>query len=188
MDFEQEFRVYIADDPISIIGLSQLFDGRIGGCASDGSEALRELLAYQEPIVAVLGSCLPGLTGPQVIRKLHEAEAAATPILIACSCHTIDFVEAVANGLMGFTTRSPKAVIETVKKVANGETALGSVHSQLIGGLRDAGRPSKLTPREREILTFVADGMTTKRIAKEIFIAEPTIKFHLQHLLKARCP
>jgi len=178
---EQGFSVYIADDPISIIGLSQLFEGRVLGSASDGAKALQELI-IEAPTVAILGACLPGLSGPQIIRKLHEAESEAAPVLICCSCHTIDFVEAVANGLMGFATRSPKSIFDVVKQVARGETALGEIHSQLVGTLRDAGRPCKLTPREREILILVADGLTAKKISGEIYIAEPTIKFHLRNI------
>jgi DNA-binding NarL/FixJ family response regulator len=178
---EQGFSVYIADDPISIIGLSQLFEGRVLGSASDGAKALQDLIS-DAPTVAILSACLPGLSGSQIVRKLHESECEAAPVLISCSCHTIDFVEAIANGLMGFATRSPKTIFDVVKQVARGETALGEAHSQLVGGLRKAGTPCKLTPREREVLVLVADGFTTKRISGEIFIAEPTIKFHLRNI------
>ena len=188
MGLEQGFSVYIADDPIAIIGLSQLFEGQILGSASDGVKALQELISHRRteddpaPTVAILGACLPGLSGPQIIRKLHEAESKTSPVLICCRCHTVDFVEVVANGLMGFATRSPKSIVEVVKQVARGETALGEVHSQLVGSLREAGRPCKLTPREREILVLVADGLTAKKISGTIFIAEPTIKFHLRNI------
>lgn len=183
MASKQGFSVYIADDPISIIGLSQLFDGQVRGSASDGIKALQELIGCESsPTVAILGACLPGLSGPEIIRKLHEAQVLTAPVLICCSCHTVDFVEAVANGLMGFATRSPQSIIEVVKQVARGETALGEVHSQLVGSLRQSGRPSKLTKREREILVLVADGFTTKTIATSVFIAEPTVKFHLRNI------
>lgn len=182
MGAKRGFSVYVADDPISIIGFSSIFEDRVVGSASDGVAALNELLVKQ-PTVAILGCCLPELTGEQIVRRLHEAESKTRPVLVSCSCHTIDFVEAISNGLMGFVTKSsPQVVRDAVSRVANGETFLQEVHALVVGSLQSKNQPCKLTPREREILTFMADGLTTKAIAGEIYIAEPTIKFHIRNI------
>lgn len=176
------FSVYIADDPISVIGLSSVFEGRVVGTANDGLKALNDLLAEQPP-VAIIGACLPDISGEQVVRRLHEAQAATKPILMTCSCHTVDFVGAISNGLMGFVSKSSiEDVKDAVQRVAEGETVLQGVHSLVVGALRENNQPCKLTPREREILTYMADGLTAKAIAGEIFIAEPTIKFHIRNI------
>jgi two-component system nitrate/nitrite response regulator NarL len=182
MESKRGFSVYIADDPISVIGLSSLFEGRVVGSASDGLQALNELLE-QQPSIAIIGACLPELPGEQIVRRLHEAEAVTKPIIATCACHTFDFVEAISNGLMGFMSKSsPESVRDTVQRVAQGETVLQEIHSKVVGALREKNQPCKLTPREREILTYMADGLTTKAIAGEIYIAEPTIKFHIRNI------
>lgn len=179
----QGFNVFIADDPISLIGLASMFEGRVYGTASDGLEALERLLEPPGPTVALISACLPGATGAQIVRRLHESQAAPKPIIVSCACHSIDFVEAVSNGLMGFVTKnSIDGVKDAVFKVANGETVLHEVHARLIGSLRENNQPCKLTSREHEILVHMAEGLTTKQIAAEIFIAEPTIKFHIRNI------
>lgn len=179
----QGFSVFIADDPISVVGLASLFGGRVCDTATDGIEALDKLLQRDSPAVAVLGACLPGLPAPQIVKRLHEAETAIRPVIITCSCHSIDFVEAISNGLMGFATRqSIDGIKDAVNRVAEGETALQAVHSRLVGALRKSVQPCKLTKREHEILVHMAEGLTTKEIAAQIFIAEPTTKFHIRNI------
>ena len=180
----QGFNVYLADDPISNAGMESLFKDKVVGSSSMGFQVLDDLLRIR-PTVVVLGTCLPELNGPQIIRRLCESEISTQPILICCGCHSVDFVDAIGNGLMGFISKSSslQAVRDVVSRVASGETVLADVHAKLVGGIREAKKPNGgLSAREHEVLSLMGDGLTIKEISSRIYIAEPTVKFHARNI------
>jgi len=179
----QGFTVYLADDPLTNAGIASIFPNRVIGSTSNGFQALEDL-ARLRPTVAIIGTCLPDTNCQHVIRSIDEGNLGVSPILICCGCHSVDIVESIGNGLMGFILKSSslQSIRDVVGRVARGETVLHDAHAKLVSSLREGTRPSVLTKREKEIIEFLADGLTVKQIAARVFIAEPTVKFHTRNI------
>lgn len=88
-------------------------------------------------------------------------------------------LQAGARGCLPKTAAGPE-LLETARRVAAGETILGAaITAALLDQLRDDTPAEALTPRETEVLTHVAAGLTNKAIALRLGISEHTVKFHL---------
>ena len=94
-----------------------------------------------------------------------------------------------AAGGVGYLLKDRVADVErfvdAVKRVADGGSALDpEVVSQLVGRARREDPLEELTPREREILSLIAKGASNKEVARDLNIAEATVKIHVQHILR----
>lgn len=136
-----------------------------------------------EPHLLVLDINLPDRTGIAAIPDIRRASP-ATRILLCTAFPTEDWIgEASSCGAEGFVekTTSWDDFLLGVDRVSRGQRYFCS------GGAprpRNAGKSDvELTPREREILTLIARGMTTKEIAARLFISVPTVETHRARLM-----
>jgi DNA-binding NarL/FixJ family response regulator len=101
------------------------------------------------------------------------------------------FLHALRAGASGFLLKNigPDEMEAAIRAVANGEKHITpAVAKHVVAGLVDAGKGSsleRLTPRQREILQLVAEGKTSKQIAKHLSIAAKTVEAHRSALMKA---
>ena len=193
--------------------LSQDERFRVAGEAGDVGEALR-CLAQQRPDVILLDNHLPGVRGVDAIPALKEAAPAARVLMLTVSENENDLAAALQAGADGYLLKTVESdqLAETIFKVVDGESVISpEMMTKLVAVFRS--RPSAaptavpaaapvgapvaqaipreaacsadlLSPREREILLLIARGDSNKLIARELDIAETTVKIHVQHILR----
>jgi two-component system, NarL family, nitrate/nitrite response regulator NarL len=181
--------------------------------AGDVGEALR-CLALQVPDLILLDNHLPGVRGVDAIPALKEAAPAARVLMLTVSENENDLAAALQAGADGYLLKTVESdqLCETIVKVLDGESVISpEMMTKLVAVFRSrppaatAAAPSAnqgsapapldapreaapgadlLSPREREILLLIARGDSNKLIARELDIAETTVKIHVQHILR----
>ena len=135
------------------------------------------------PACLVLDVRMPGLSGMDLQRELTKAGIRIPIIFIT------------GHGDIPMSVRAMKAgAVEFLTKPFRGPVLLGAIRAAIerdrsallkqseIRELRE--RYEQLTPREREVMTLVADGLLNKQVAGELKTAEATIKFHRAHIMQ----
>jgi two-component system nitrate/nitrite response regulator NarL len=184
-------RVLIADDhPLFLFAIAHSVNSRdeleLVGQARTGREALAAALETR-PDLAVLDVDMPDLNGLEVM-KAFEKEGLAIKVLFV-SGHldaqvSYDLIEAGAAGVLD-KSAMPDQIGDALVRISEGETVLApTVQSALMRAVRDRRErpPTVLSPREGEVLKFLAAGLSAPQIARELHLSPSTIKTHLQRL------
>lgn len=185
-------RLLIADDHDLVLdGLKLVLDKIEPGVSilecSDFPEALEKAGQNEELDLAILDLKMPGMNGSSGV-KTFRARFPRTPILvISGSYRTNDVVEALRCGAAGFVPKNlnSEAMLSAFRLVLAGEKFIPSdlFPSAIGSGKHDSDNPlQQLTKREREVLAKVPEGLTNKRIAKDLNIAEITVKLHVRSI------
>ena len=159
--------------------------------AADGRAAVDRILAVQ-PDVLVLDLNLPVLHGVEVCRRLREAASPVRILILSASGEADDVLQAVKEGATGYLVKSAgrEEFLAAVRATAAGQAVftpglaglvLGE-YRRLAGGRSPQDGP-ELTPRETEILRFVATGMSYREIADQLVISHRTVQNHVQNTL-----
>jgi DNA-binding NarL/FixJ family response regulator len=161
---------------------------------TDGAQAV-SLVMQSAPDVAVLDLEMPGLCGVRAVRDLRGQVPRTAVVVIAGRKGDLTAAEAMRAGaavhLTKRDTRQPARVRAAVYVAGDGGrmVAPDGVPS-LISAIGD-GAPARaaspkraLTPREREVLTLMADGGTNRQIAARLDISEQSVKNHISNLLR----
>ena len=187
-------RIALADDhPIVLQGLRQLFDREadmhVVAASGSGQETLAVLRGGSVD-VAVLDLRMPGLTGLEVLRTIHDEQIRCAAVLLTASVEDNQIVDAVRLGARGIVLKDspPAALLECVRRVHAGHrwfdqatlTRAFDTVVQRETAARDAA--ALLTPRETEIVRMVAEGLRNREIAARTAIAEGTVKIHLHNI------
>jgi DNA-binding NarL/FixJ family response regulator len=191
-------RVLIADDQALIRGgfrmiLSAADDIDVVGEAIDGVDAVRQY-ATLKPDVVIMDVRMPTMDGIEATRRLTDGRPPAR-VLILTTFDLDEYVyEALRAGASGFLLkdRPPEELVAAVRVVAAGEALLApSITRRLIrefASRPDAAPPpaamSELTERERDVLVCMARGLSNAEIARELFVAETTVKSHVGRVLQ----
>lgn len=187
-------RVLIADDHTmvreSLAGLLRGAGVDVVAQAADGVETLQRTQELR-PDVVVTDLSMPGLNGLEVIRRLREQ--AQPPQVLVLTMHQEDeyILQAVRAGASGYVVKdSPAAeLLAAVREVHAGRGYFGpqaarALAEQLRHPERDLGDPyGRLTAREREVFHLIADGLTTKEIARRLSISVKTAENHRARVL-----
>lgn len=191
-------RVLIADDDhLMRAGLVELLtadpDIRIAGQAATGRQAVDQARRLA-PEVVLMDVRMPDLDGIAATRELAQA-APATRVLILTTFEQDDYIfGALRAGASGFLLKrtQPEELITAVHTVACGEALLSpSVTRRVIDRMAQQPTPdlthqtmlTRLTPREREVLTLIARGMSNREIATTLVIEESTVRSHVKRVL-----
>ena len=169
-------------------------DLEVVGEAGDGAGAL-ELAARVEPDVVLMDVRMPGMDGLTATARLTAGERPPR-VLVLTTFHQDAYVfQALRAGASGFLLKDaePAELVAAIRVVAAGEAMLGpAVTRRLIdafaSGVVAAARPDdprlgRLTPRERDVLTQVALGLSNAEIGAALGIAAGTVKAHVNALL-----
>jgi two-component system nitrate/nitrite response regulator NarL len=164
----------------------------IAGEAGDAAEAVRKAAALQ-PDVILLDNHLPGATGIQSLQGLREAAPAARILLLTVSEDAADLQAALRGGAQGYLlkTMEGEQLVEAIQRAMRGEAVISpDMTRKLAQAFREPEAPASsrvetlLSPREQEVLRQIALGASNKAIARELDIAETTVKIHVQHILR----
>ncbi|MFY9137768.1 response regulator [Zwartia sp.] len=171
--------------------LQRNHDFEVVGEASDGIEGVKRAKALQ-PDVVLLDLHMPGLSGLDAIKLIQEEVPACRIILLTVSEEGEDLTTALKNGAVGYLLKNIDAdfFLDAMRRAMQGDSVISNeMTSKLVANLRRGHEPipteiSKLTPREGDILSQLASGLSNKEIARELNLAESTVKIHIQSILK----
>jgi DNA-binding NarL/FixJ family response regulator len=166
--------------------LGELRPGAEQVVAGSVAEAQRALDGPWLPDVAVLDLRLPDGDTEPVVRRLRERAGAAPRIFVlSASCDAADARRMLHAGVNGYCPKSEShgTLASALRLVLDGQDYLPPL---LLAGARlegsAVGRGTPLTSRQREVLQRLARGLPNKEIARELDIAERTVKLHVQAL------
>ncbi len=168
------------------------------GDAADAGEALRRAQELQ-PDLILLDNHLPGVNGVDALPALREAAPGARVLMLTVSEDEQDLATALRDGACGYLLKTIEgdALVTAIVRAMRGESVVADeMTGKLVAAYRDAAAPrragaarrasplAQLSPREQEILRGIARGASNKEIARELGIAETTVKIHVQHVLR----
>jgi FixJ family two-component response regulator len=135
------------------------------------------------PACLVLDVRMPGLSGTDLQRELIQSGFAVPIIFITGHGDIPTSVRAMKAGAVEFLTKPfrSRVLLDAIRAAIERDRARLQKHSE-IRELRE--RYQHLTPREREVMTHVADGLLNKQIAGKLSTTEATIKFHRAHIMQ----
>jgi DNA-binding NarL/FixJ family response regulator len=170
-------------------------DLEVVGEAADGAEALAEAQRAR-PDVILMDVRMPNVDGLEATRRLLQGKDEGPRVLILTTFDLDEYVyEALKAGASGFLLKDtpPEELVDAIHVVARGDALLSPaitrrVIEEFIRRPPDSVRvPSheldELTPRELEILGYVARGLSNAEIATEAFVSETTVKTHVARIL-----
>jgi len=163
------------------------------GEASDGVEGIKRVTALL-PDVVLMDLNMPGLSGLEAVQLITQDMPQVNVVMLTVSEDAEDLADALRAGARGYLLKNIDAefLVQAIKRAANGEPVMAeSMTAKLMQQFRSiSSHPAplqekdKLTPREREILLLLARGDSNKEIARQLSVAESTVKIHVQNILK----
>ncbi|GLW08927.1 DNA-binding response regulator [Microtetraspora sp. NBRC 13810] len=189
-------KVVIADDhPIVRQGLRTFLDLQedvsVVGEAADGAAAV-DLVASLAPDVLLLDLRMPVLDGHGALAALAERGLAVRVLVLTSVSDRDDVTPAMRAGAAGFLYKDvdPPALVQAIRAVAGGQVLLAPEAAEaVLAGAAAVPAPvvappgSPLTEREREVLKLIAAGRSNREIARELTVAEKTVKTHVSNVL-----
>jgi DNA-binding NarL/FixJ family response regulator len=174
-------RIVLVDDhPVVRSGLAGLLrdepDIEVVGEASDGAAGV-ELAERLAPDLVLMDLRMPGMDGASATAAIT---ARGGRVLVLTTYDTdADILRAVEAGATGYLLKDTprEQLVAAVRTAARGETVLAPPIAAKL--MRQVRGHEQLTPRELEVLGLVAEGRSNGDIARELFIAEATVKTHL---------
>jgi two-component system nitrate/nitrite response regulator NarL len=173
--------------------LSRNGEFEVVGEAADGLEGVKRAKALN-PHVILLDLHMPGTPGKDALKLLLEEAPDAKVLMLTVSEDAEDLIDTLRAGATGYLLKNVNTdtLLDAIRKAAEGESVVSpQMTSKLVQGLKAPakGEPAptekdKLSPREREILAFLAKGASNKEIARDLDLAESTVKIHVQHILR----
>lgn len=195
----KKLRVFIADDHPVLRGgikstLSSLEECSVVGEADNGAKALESILSLK-PDVAILDVSMPELSGIVVAQRSVEALPELKVIMLSMHAEPTYAIDAFRAGALGYVLKdsSPDELIMAFKKVCAGDKyASPAVSADLLNDFVEMIRHDKsssdpfdtLSEREKEVLKHIAEGLTSRDIAKALFISVSTVKSHRNKIMK----
>lgn len=192
-------RLLLVDDhSILRAGLRMLFaaeeDMQIVGEAGSGQEALR-LVRELQPDVVIMDVAMPGMTGIEATRRIKEAYPGVAVLALTMHEDEQYFFEMLNAGASGYIPKraAPDDLIAAVRVVFQGNVFLHAtlarflMHDVLHDALEGRNVPDTLkeplTEREREVLTLIAEGLTSREIGERLVVSPKTVDRHRENIM-----
>ena len=172
--------------------LSRQNDFEVIGEASDGLSGVK-LVEQQKPDIVLLDLDMPVMNGREALAQILSANPNQIVIMLTVSEDSDDLTECMRIGARGFLLKNINAdfLLDSIRKAVDGDNVFSpEMTSRLVQSLISPAAPrtdvalSALTPRELEILGYLAAGHSNKVIARHLDLAESTIKVHVQNILR----
>ena len=188
-------KVFVVDDHELVRkGLIDLIDAEedllVVGSAANCEEAVVKFAALDAD-VAVLNVRLPDGNGIELCRDLISLKPELKVLMLTSFQDDEALLGAVLGGAVGYLIKDIKnlELLASIRKVAAGESFLDTkLISSVTNRLRENKNPAseiyELTDQEQRVLEFIGEGMTNREIAKNMFLAEKTVKNYVSSLLR----
>jgi two-component system, NarL family, nitrate/nitrite response regulator NarL len=167
--------------------------------AGDANEAHR-LAATTQPDVILLDNHMPGVNGVDALPRFKDVSPSARVLMLTVSEDERDLAAALRGGAHGYllkTMDSDMLAAAILRTMAGDSVISPDMTNKLVSAFqsRQGDTPAaehpvdrdpihSLSPREHEILTHIARGASNKEVARDLGIAEATVKIHVQHILR----
>lgn len=185
-----QITVLLADDHhlvrSALAGLVDAADGmRVVGQAADG-EAAVAMVAELLPDVVLMDLSMPGLDGVEATRRTLAARPETRVVVLTSFSDTDRVARALAAGAVGYLLKDcdPADLIAAVRSAAQGYAPLDPRVARTLLPAAEPAPADRLSGREREVLRLLTRGLPNKRIARELGIAERTVKVHVGHVFR----
>ncbi|MBM9504287.1 response regulator [Actinacidiphila acididurans] len=195
---QSPIRVFLLDDhEVVRRGVHDLLDGEpdieVVGEAGTAAHALARGPALR-PDVAVLDVRLPDSDGITVCRELRSRMPGLACLMLTSFDDDDALLDAIMAGAAGYVLKQIKGsdLVSAVRTVAAGQSMLDpATTARLMSSLRDDAAPAEpeqqalaaLSPREREILGLIGEGLTNRQIGQRLYLSEKTVKNNVSRLL-----
>ena len=172
--------------------LSRQNDFEVIGEAADGLSGVK-LVAQTRPDIVLLDLDMPVMNGREALAQILSAHPEQTVVMLTVSEDSDDLTECMRLGARGFLLKNINAdfLLDSIRKAVDGDNVFSpEMTARLVQSLISPAAPPKnnalssLTPRELEILGYLAAGHSNKVIARRLDLAESTIKVHVQSILR----
>jgi DNA-binding NarL/FixJ family response regulator len=189
-------RVLLVDDhPLFLDGVKAALMGdpdlEVVGTAGDRASALAQAAAL-EPDVVLMDLNLPDGSGIDATRDLLAAQPSARVLVMTMSADDDAVVAAMRAGARGYVVKGAGRddLLQAVRTVASGGAVFSAGVADRLGAFFSglAAQPGRetfpqLTEREREVLELLARGYDNRRIARELFLSDKTVRNHVSNVL-----
>ena len=193
-------RVLIADDHALfrrglIMVLESEPDIEVVAEAQDGAEVIAKTEEFV-PDVVLMDVRMPKLNGIEAARTIREMVPSVKIVMLTVSDEEDDLFDAIKAGANGYLLKeiSIEEVADAIRSVTTGQSLLSpSMASKLLNEFNALAKQAdekprlaapRLTTRELEVLKLVAQGMSNRDVAEQLFIAENTVKNHVRNILE----
>ena len=172
--------------------LSRQSDFDVIGEAADGFTGIK-LVEQMRPDTVLLDLDMPVMNGRETLAQILSSNPQQTVVMLTVSEDNDDLTECMRIGARGFLLKNINAdfLLDSIRKAVDGDNVFSpEMTTRLVQSLISPASPrtdhllSTLTPREMEILGYLAAGHSNKVIARHLDLAESTIKVHVQNILR----
>ena len=169
-------------------------DIKVVGCVTTLEEAVAQI---DQCNIALVGATLPNEETLQFIRKLTKTDSSARVVVMGLPKSEEVIVEYIEAGITGYVLHDESAdeLVDKIRAVAKGEA---TVSPNIVAALMERivklkamcddvendAQLSELTPREREVLELLEQGLSNQEIARRLVIEVGTVKNHVHNILK----
>ncbi|PXY97300.1 DNA-binding response regulator [Snodgrassella alvi] len=193
---KNKYRILIVDDhTLFRRGLRALIDScerfEVVGEATDGLEGVK-MQQQLQPDAVLLDLDMPVMRGLEALPQMINNNPQQVVLMLTVSEDGSDLLECMRLGARGYLLKNidTEFLLDSIEKAISGDSVLSpEMTSKLVTRLRrqeqaDEKITEPLTPREREILRWLARGNSNKVIARNLDVTESTIKVHVQNILR----
>jgi DNA-binding NarL/FixJ family response regulator len=185
-------KVLLADDHAMVVeGLAALLKERFNlvGTVGDGS-ALLESARTLRPDVIITDMAMPVLSGLEALRGLKAAKSAAKVIILTMHADADLATEAFRAGACGYVLKlsAGEELVTAIEEVVQGRMYLTPLLTKDVISTLTESTPKaavKLSPRQREVLRFIAEGRRMKEIAAILDLSTRTVETHKYEMMRA---
>ncbi len=193
----EKIKVLIADDhSLMRQGLKQILeiekDIEVIALAVDGEDAIQKCIEIK-PDVVLMDINMPNVNGIQALRRVKDMGLDTRIIMLTIHDDREYLFETVNIGAEGYVLKDAESsnLVKAIRDVYAGESYIyPSLASEFVKEYKrrgkdigDSGR-DKLTRREYEVISLIAEGFNNKEIAEHLFISEKTVKNHVSNIFK----
>ena len=192
-------RVLLVEDHVLVAeGLASMLnatgDIRVVGTAATTADAVR-LAAEEQPAVVVMDSHLPDGAGADIAGRIRDHQPEVAIVFLSADESEAAMIAAVRAGACAYLpkSRATADVVEAVRRAAQGEMLIPAGQlARLLARSHEMARDDHerrrlrdaLTPREKEVLALMAEGLDNRAIAADLGIGFTTVRGHVQNILE----